>query len=276
MSKKPEISVVMSVYREAVPVLDRSLRSILEQTFSDFEFVIVIDEPDNSEAIELLNNMASQDPRIKLIFNSENLGLAPSLNRGIEHAEGKYIARHDADDVSLPDRLALQSDFMKEHPEADAVGTGLGYYDGYTDELFFVRKYSERVGDEIKRYSPIAHATIFVKKEVFEKFGGYDESEAYRCGEDYELWCRWYLKGVSFYNLNLNLYKYYQYENNNKSINTRRQLRATINTKKKYAGFLEYSVGDRLYMCLEQVASLLPGKVIIFLFKVSQKLMNRN
>jgi len=114
----PEISVVMSVYN-GEKYLCEAIDSILNQTFKDFEFII-IDDGSTDNTTQIL--CSYDDSRIKLLAQN-NMGLAKSLNRGIREARGKYIARMDADDISHPDRLRQQVKFMDNHPECVALGT---------------------------------------------------------------------------------------------------------------------------------------------------------
>ena len=111
----PKVSVVMSVYN-AEPYLEAAIDSILNQTFRDFEFVIV-DDGSTDGSTEILEKYAKGDSRIRLVHNAFNKGLIRSLNRGVKLAKGEYIARQDGDDVSLPQRLASQVQFLDEHPE---------------------------------------------------------------------------------------------------------------------------------------------------------------
>ena len=101
------ISVVMSVYNEPVDWIRQSIDSILNQTFRYFEFIIINDNPEGISQKKMLKDFAAKDNRIKIIENEENKGLTKSLNIGISKATGKYIARMDADDISMPDRKSV-------------------------------------------------------------------------------------------------------------------------------------------------------------------------
>src|SRR3989344_927550 len=124
---KPSVSVLMSTYNGAV-YLRQAINSILNQTFTDFEFIIVDDNStDNSGEILRSYN----DPRIRIIQNNKNIGLTKSLNKGLKEAQGKYIARMDADDVSLLDRLKEQYNFLEAHPTIALVGSWAESMDEY-------------------------------------------------------------------------------------------------------------------------------------------------
>lgn len=120
MDKKPEISVVMPVYN-AAPYLALAIESILKQSFSDFEFIIVEDGSSDASR-EIVAEFAKKDSRIHLIINEKNIGETPSRNVGLGASSGKYIAVFDADDVSFPKRLQLQKEFLDTHPEIFLVG----------------------------------------------------------------------------------------------------------------------------------------------------------
>ena len=114
-----QISVIMPVYNTPVPILKEAVDSILNQTFQDFEFII-IDDCSSDGSWEYLSSL--RDSRIKLFRNTTNLGIAKTLNIGFRHAKGKYIARMDSDDVSMPDRLRRQFNFMERHPDVMVCG----------------------------------------------------------------------------------------------------------------------------------------------------------
>ena len=118
---QPKISVVMSVYN-GTPYLRECIESILNQTCKDFEFII-IDDGSSDNTWKILTEYANQNQQIKLFKNEENIGLTKSLNKGLKLAGGEYIARQDADDVSLPDRFELQTRFLDAHLEVGALGS---------------------------------------------------------------------------------------------------------------------------------------------------------
>ena len=119
----PRVSVIMSTFHEAEAVLSEAVQSVLHQTMSDFELVIVDDNPENRAMKEQLEALARQDPRIRLVFHEENRGPGASFDTGTQAARGKYIARLDADDISLPDRLAVQCAYLDAHGECDILGS---------------------------------------------------------------------------------------------------------------------------------------------------------
>ena len=188
------ISVLMSVYNSQA-YLQAAIDSVLQQTFREFEFVI-IDDCSTDGSWEILTAYAAQDRRIRLRRNRENLGLTRSLNQGLAEIRGKYVARMDADDVSLPDRFARQYQFMEANPAVGVCGTwtktigegtrhvALGYVNQYPADDKTIRCWLLfGVG--------LAHPSVFLRRELLLKAGlTYDNS--YRCCQDYDLWTRAY------------------------------------------------------------------------------------
>lgn len=184
----PKISVIMCVYKEPLAWLDLSVSSILNQTFTDFEFIIICDNPYYEEGIALLKSYGNKDNRIKLLLNTTNIGLTKSLNKGLDIARGEYIARMDADDIAFPNRLQKQIDFMAQHPLCVASG-------GFA-------KIIEENGKELKDWrigcswielksgalftSPILHPAAIFRRIINGAAMRYDENKRY--AQDYALW----------------------------------------------------------------------------------------
>jgi len=126
MNKLVSVSVIMATYNTPVPMLREAVESILKQTFSDFEFLI-IDDGSTDASVSYLDSI--KDPRVRIIRNPQNIGITKSLNIGLREANGRYIARMDADDVSLPERLQKEFDFMESHPDVIVCGTRIGTID---------------------------------------------------------------------------------------------------------------------------------------------------
>lgn len=184
MKKKPIVSVILSVFNADI-YLAESIESILSQSFVDFEFIIINDgSTDNSLAI--IEEYQQKDQRIILI-NRKNKGLIHSLNEGIERSTGKYILRMDADDISHPDRISIQVEFMDKHPSVVICGSWVEHFDGESRII----KYP--ISDnEIKEYfifqSPFAHPAVIMKSETFHRKNGVRYNEKYQHAEDYKLW----------------------------------------------------------------------------------------
>ncbi|MBD2362800.1 glycosyltransferase [Anabaena minutissima FACHB-250] len=183
----PSITVLMPVYNGEI-YLREAIDSILDQTFQDFEFLIINDGSTDSTR-EII--CSYDDPRIRLIDNDCNLGLTRSLNKGLKLAEGEFIARQDADDVSEPERLAKQVAFLETHPEVALVGT---WYKDIDPQGKLIEKRnlpcnSTQIRWEILFYCPFVHsAVMFHKNSIAEQIGFYNE--AYSYAQDYDLWWR--------------------------------------------------------------------------------------
>ena len=195
----PMISVVMPVYN-GEPYLREAIESILNQTYSDFEFIIINDgSTDNSWHV--IKEYAEKDPRIVPI-TQENIGLTKSLNNGIQMAKGKYIARQDADDISLCNRLQTQI------PWSEDKG-----FDLCCSRTWLMKegRVSPRIGYYLPKplvlciNNPFVHGTYLLRKEAMVDIGGYDESFVY--GQDYRLATQLYAKGKRVKYLRECLYK---------------------------------------------------------------------
>lgn len=184
--KAPAITVLMTVFN-AGRFLDASIRSIVNQTFSDWEFLIVDDASTDGSAARAAG-WAQVDPRIRLISNAANQGQTPCLNQGLREARGAWIARQDADDLSKPDRFARQ---VAASGELALLGTNGWMIDGNDRVVGLV---DVPLGQEsIVRTSPILnpflHTSVLARTAVIrDELGGYDES--FRIAQDYELWTR--------------------------------------------------------------------------------------
>ena len=184
--KNPKVTVLMSVYN-GERYLNQAVDSILKQTFNDFEFLIINDGSSDSTA-EILKG--HNDPRMQIINNEKNIGLSKSLNKGLAMSKGNYIARMDADDISLPERLANQVDFLETHTDVDVLGSAVQII-GDDGKSSFVCQFPTEHG-LIKWclyfYNPIPHPTVMMRRQVLEISGGYSSNMIY--AQDYDLWGR--------------------------------------------------------------------------------------
>jgi glycosyltransferase involved in cell wall biosynthesis len=184
----PKVSVIMSAYNSEKH-LKEAVESILTQTAKDFEFIIV-DDCSTDKTPAILNEFLQRDQRIKLIRNTENIGLTRSLNKAIKGAKGKYIARMDADDIAMKQRLQKQVEFMEINPSVLLLGTS---YDE-VDEQGNIRgtkvfPVSDRCLRKVLiRYNPFFHASAMIRSSALKKAGLYNEDISR--AQDYELWFR--------------------------------------------------------------------------------------
>lgn len=193
LKKNSPISVLMSVYN-GERWLNESIRSVLTQTFFDFEFIIVNDGS-TDKSLEIIKSFAICDVRI-VIIDKPNTGLADSLNRGIAQARGDWIARIDADDVCEPSRLQKQFDLANTAPDVVLIGTGLIEIDesGRPGKTYFFSAEHENLILSLMRIrSFFAHSSAFYKTEVVRLAGSY--RPRIKRGQDFDLWLRLSEKG---------------------------------------------------------------------------------
>ncbi len=183
----PRISVVMSVYN-GEEYLREAVDSILNQTLTEFEFIVANDASTDGTA-QILADSARREPRIRLLSNPKKLGLARSLNRGLEQARGQYIVRMDTDDISLPVRLEKQLVFMEKHPEIGVLGTAVELIDSdgkitgqriYPPEPIVIRW-------RLVFENPICHPTTIIRRDLLQCV---QYNPDLTTAQDYDLWCR--------------------------------------------------------------------------------------
>lgn len=204
---RPEISVVMSFYNGPLLWIEQAVSSILNQTYKDFEFIIICDKPDNNEAIEYIRLMEQKDERIKFIINSTNIGITKSLNIGLEMASGRFIARMDADDIAYPERLSRQMEFLEETPSRMLCSSDVDVIDAKGK---IVKKRRNR-----HKYSPewlfmenyISHPSVMFRRELLQLRSPF-YNEFYKYTQDYELWIFLRSRGVQMHLINESLLQY--------------------------------------------------------------------
>jgi glycosyltransferase involved in cell wall biosynthesis len=190
----PVVSVLMSVYN-GEKYIATAIDSILGQTFSDFE-LIIIDDGSTDDTVNIINSYS--DDRIVIVHNEANIGLTKSLNMGIKLARGRYVARMDGDDISYPQRLEKQVVFMDTHLDVGTCGAWVSSTDNHTE----VKKYateSEEIKSVLFWKTEFAHPVVMLRKKLFiDNNLFYDES--FGCSQDYDLWVR-AAKYVDFANI---------------------------------------------------------------------------
>lgn len=208
-----KVSVVMSVYNESKEELIESITSILNQTYKNLEFIIVIDNFNNLEAINIIEDFKKQDERVKILINNKNEGLAVSLNRGIKEAKGIYIARMDADDISFIDRLEKQINYLEKNKDIVLLGTGAEVIDEERNLIRFICPETDflKIKKKMKYMSCFIHPSVVFKKEIFEKLEGYRK---FPCAQDYDFFSRILDLGYKVENLPEKLI-YYRVRRNN-------------------------------------------------------------
>lgn len=202
----PKISIVMAAYNEERHI-GSAIASIQAQTFTDWELIIVNDGSKDRTS-ELAVEYATHDSRIQLINNPHNLGLPRSLNLGIEVANAELIARADADDFNLPERLAQQFHFMQNHPEVDVLGTGAWLLDANGERIRTValpQTHQDLAALPFLK-THFFHPSVMIRKRFFPRVGHYN-SDFIRT-EDKELWLRGLKMGAIYSNLEEPLIEY--------------------------------------------------------------------
>jgi glycosyltransferase involved in cell wall biosynthesis len=183
----PLVSVLLATHDDA-RFLGEAIKSVLTQTLTDLE-LIVVDDASTDETARLLEKL--DDGRIVVLRNEQQAGLATSLNRGLDRASGRYVARLDADDVASSERLQRQVVWMKANPELGVIGTGVWdlHGDGQTGGLHLMPRGATALRWHALFSSPFFHPTVLVDREVLERHGlRYDSS--FLESEDYDLWTR--------------------------------------------------------------------------------------
>ena len=201
------ISVIMSTYKEDERLLRESIESILNQTYKDFEYIIILDYPDNDVHKSVIEEYALKDDRIHFYINETNMGLTDSLNHGLSLCHGEYIARMDADDISLPDRLERQMKYLEKN-HYDLIGGITEMINENGSLLYSIKSVPtdpKKINKALRYSQCIAHPTWLGKKEVFEKNAGYRHMPL--C-EDYDFTLRAVLNGFVISNLNEPVLKY--------------------------------------------------------------------
>ena len=205
----PLVSIIMSEYNTNKKLLIESIQSLLNQTYNNFEIILIDDcgENDVNDVIKIFN-----DKRIKVFRNENNSGLVYSLNKAIKLSSGQYIARMDTDDYSYPDRIEKQVDFMIKNPKYDVIGTKCYYYDG--QNIWGKSNFSGEITKEVMlNGTPLIHPSVMYKKSIMEKNGGYLNYK--RC-EDTATWIDLFSKGYKMYVLDDALVRYHLDKNDYK------------------------------------------------------------
>lgn len=202
------ISVVMAVYNESPSYLSEAVDSVLGQSFSDFEFIIILDNPQNEELKKVLAEYKRKDSRISVFVNEKNRGLALSLNRGISLSKGKYIARMDADDVSLPDRFEKQILYLEKNHNVDILATNKTYIDENSQEKGhgkILPESHEKIAKILKYINILCHPSVMMRRDRILEIGGYRNLPT---SQDRDLWNRAIISGLKINILNDFLIKY--------------------------------------------------------------------
>lgn len=201
------VSVIMGVYNSKDKNgLERSIRSIINQRYKEWEFIIC-DDGSSDTTLETLKKYETLDNRIKVVSYEKNQGLANALNTALEEAKGKYIIRQDDDDVSPPERIERLVDFAEHNPQYSIVGSNARVFDanGFWGEFKTKEKPEKK---DFLWNSPFIHPSVLMVKDDLMSVGGYRKAKETRRCEDYDLFMTMYAAGYKGYNIQEDLYEY--------------------------------------------------------------------
>lgn len=203
MKNKPMISVIMGIYNCA-DTLEEAVNCIINQTFTDWE-LIMCDDCSSDDTLKIAQQLANKDNRIIVIQNEKNMTLAPTLNRCLKIANGKYIARMDGDDRCTTDRFEKEVNFLENNPEYVLVSCQMNLFDKKGVYRTIIHSSNPKKSDWIKK-SQFCHAGCMMKTEVMRELHGYSEAKNRERVEDYDLWIRMYAAGYKGFNIQEPLY----------------------------------------------------------------------
>lgn len=187
------VSVIMACYNEEIDWINKSIQSILNQTYKNLEFIIICDNPKNEKLKEILLKYKKLDERIKLYFNDKNLGLIESLNIGLKNCKGKYVARMDADDISHIDRIDKQIEYFNNNKEVQFVMSGVNIINELGECNGKTKNIKHKNIEKLLTYGNVSiHPTWMFKREILNKIHQYNNVKYV---EDYDFLCRVILEG---------------------------------------------------------------------------------
>lgn len=204
----PKVSVLTPIYNTNPVHLRECIESILNQTFTDFEFLIINDSPENTELDDIVSSY--KDKRIKYIKNPQNIGISASRNKLLKYAKGDYLAIFDHDDISVPDRLKMEVEILDNNPEIGVVSGWMRFF----GKDKFVWKTPENDVDiriNMTQNCCVAHTASMIRKSVL-KNNNIQYEENFSPSEDYKLWAR-LIDVTNFYNIQKVLVKYRTHKN---------------------------------------------------------------
>jgi glycosyltransferase involved in cell wall biosynthesis len=273
-TKTPKISVIMSVYNEPEKYIKQSIESILNQTFEDFEFIVILDNPKNKVAENIIGRYSLEDKRIIFVKNKKNIGLTKSLNKGLSISNGKFIARMDTDDISHPKRFEKQISFLNNN-EYNLCGTKVYFIDenGKIKKNLVstinnnITKYEE-IKRNIVKYNPFIHPSLMFKKQILNEIGTYDEN--FKLAQDYDF----LLRVCSKYRCCILPEKLLYYRINQKGLSHSKMnkslkyaIRAKHNAIFKY-GYSKYNI---LYLMISRASYMIPPRIKQIILKYMVK-----
>ncbi|MBU3159396.1 glycosyltransferase [Clostridium frigoris] len=239
-NKQQLVSVIMSVYNEEEKWLMQSIESILNQSYRSLEFIIILDNPDNKKLENIIKFYNKKDSRIRFFKNEKNIGLVRSLNKALTYVNGDFIARMDADDISIKSRIDKQMEYMGSHPDVDFMGARCINIDEEGTELYrdeIMPEDMKLIRSCLLNVDFINHPTWFFRKGCIDKNEGYREIT---CAEDYDFLLRLITNGFILGNTNEFLVRYRVRQSGISKSNSLQQLLYSKHVVKMYKDRVKY------------------------------------
>lgn len=253
------VSIIMGIYNCST-TLSEAVDSICSQTYKNWE-LIMCDDGSTDNTYEVAKKYVERFPEnIILLKNRHNMRLAATLNHCLEYAKGEYIARMDADDICLPERLETQVEFLENNPQYACVGSNMLIFDEQGERGLRVLPKETKVSTLLTT-TIFAHPTIMMKSSVYRQLGGYTVSESTMRAEDLDLWFRFMKAGYKGYNIQKPLYKYREGQHELE----KRSMKAAIQTSRVFLkGYkeLEFSKLQYIYALRPIIVALIPNRLV--------------
>jgi len=232
MISTPLVSVITPVYNRE-KYLVKCIESILNQTYENFEFII-IDDNSSDLTVNIIKDYLLRDSRIKFLENNKNLGATLTFNRGLDIAKGKYIARMDSDDISFPDRFKKQVDIFESWHDLEVLGTGAVLIDHKENEIGRKQFPSnfKKISNIIKTGVPVFDPSVMMRSSTLKEINGFDNRLA--PADDYHLWLTLFKQKKIISNIDDYLIKYRLHDSNLSKVASREQLQKSFLALKIY------------------------------------------
>lgn len=257
------VSVIMGAYNVEKTVA-RAIDSIIVQEYKDWVFIIC-DDGSKDRTLDILNDYKAQYPgKFIIIKNPENRGLTYTLNHCLKHVDSEYVARMDADDVSLPNRFKREVEFLDTHPEYAFVGSAVERFDegGVWKETRI--KITNPTKECFYKSTGFMHPTVMVRKSAYDLVNGYKEAWYTNRCEDYDLWMRMYANDLRGYNIDEILFQYYEGKDSFPKRKYKYRIGEAVMRAKGYKSLKMYPKGI-IYVMKPLVSGILPPQVVKYI-----------
>lgn len=273
MGRRVKISVIMGVCDPEKELLEKAVESVIRQTMQEWE-LLICDDGSGAAGMEMIREISRRDNRIILMRNEKNHGLAYALNRCLKRAKGRYIARMDDDDESVPERFRKQYEFLEENISYGWVGSDARLYDG--KNIWGIQRMPEvPEKKDFLKYSPYIHPSVMFRREVLLDNHGYIPAEVTRRCEDYELFMRLHSRGLKGCNLREELLIYRE----TRDPVRKRRFQYRINEMRiRCRGFQRMGIlkpGTAVYVIRPLAAAAVPGSFIRFMRRKENRITTK-